>query len=485
MGSNFKVLFATAEASPLVKVGGLGDVAGSLTSVLHNAGHDVRLVMPRYGSINRGAYQAVRQGDFSLPFMGGKENIAVTQIMLKEGIPVYLLGNERYFGRQAVYGESDDLERFLLFSMAVMAVPKLLNWQPDILHCHDWHTAVATALLKFARRDDAFYTSCASVLTIHNLAYQGWFDDFFAKRAGLYDYLPLPGDPLRDRSYSMLSLGIYHSDVISTVSETYAREILTPEYGEKLDTLLSSRRGSLFGILNGIDYEQFDPEKDPLIAANYNINSLDRRVKNKLVLQEEVGLPVSTEIPIVAMVGRLADQKGLDITAEAMMELLPETDIQFILLGTGETRYQELLKLVESKNHNKARVLLTVDFRLAQLIFAGCDIFLTPSRFEPCGLTPLIGMRYGAIPVVRRTGGLAETTPDSSSDLQSGLGFVFERYEAGELLAAIKRALTAYQNKEGWRNLMIRAMKADFSWKASLPKYEALYEKARGKVLVQ
>ena len=485
MNQSFKILFVAAEVNPLAKAGGLGDVVGSLPQALRQAGHDVRITMPRYGSINLEGYQAVRQGNFKIPFMGGQEEIGIIQVLLKDVMPVYLLENKRYFDRLAIYGENDDLERFLLFSMAAMEVPKKLDWQPDILHCHDWHAGMVPPLLKVAYRDDDFYSSCASIFTIHNLAYQGWFDDLFAERAGLYKYMPPPGDPSRDKCYSMTGLGIYHSDLVSTVSETYTREILTPEYGVGLETLLQRRQDSLFGILNGIDYEQFDPSTDRIIAANYDVGSLDRRITNKAALQEKAELPVNVAIPLLGAAGRLVDQKGIDILdagTGALESLLAEADVQFVLQGVGDVEYQESFKKLESLYPKKVRAFLTLDFSLAQLIFAGCDIFIVPSRFEPCGLAPLIAMRYGSIPVVRRTGGLTETVTGLSSDLSTGLGFVFEQYDAGELLATLKRALTALKNKNEWRKLMVRAMQADFSWKASIPRYEALYEMARRKV---
>jgi starch synthase len=481
----FKVLFVAAEVNPLAKVGGLGDVVGSLPQALRQAGHDVRITMPRYGSINLEGYQAARQGNFKIPSMGSEEEIGIIQVLLKDVMPVYLLENKRYFDRLAIYGENDDLERFLLFSIAAMEVPKKLNWQPDILHCHDWHAGIVPPLLKVAYRNDAFYSFCASIFTIHNLAYQGRFDYLFAERASLYEYLPPPGDPYRDKCYSMTGFGIYHSDLVSTVSDTYAREILTPEYGEGLETLLQRRQDSLFGILNGVDYEQFDPATDRIIAANYDVGCLDKRIANKTALQEKAGLPVNAAIPLLGFAGRLVDQKGIDILdvgKGALESLLAEADVQFVLQGVGDAEYEESFKKMERLYPKKVRAFLTLDFSLAQLIFAGCDIFLVPSRFEPCGLTPLIAMHYGSIPVVRRTGGLTETVTELSSDLSTGLGFVFEQYDAGELLATLKRALTALKNKDEWHKLMVRAMQADFSWKASIPRYEALYEMARRKV---
>lgn len=478
MGHSLKILFAAAEASPLVKVGGLGDVAGSLPLALRQRGHDARIIIPRYGSINLEGYKCSNRGRFVMSFLNNRESIVINEVLLQDGTPVYLVENERYFDRPAVYGEADDLERFLLFSRAVMEVPKRLDWQPDVLHSHDWHTGVVPALLKVAYRDDIFYSLCASVHTIHNIGYQGWFDGSFASRAGLYDYLPPPEDPNRSKSYSMVALGIYHSDIISTVSKTYATEILTPEYGMGLEMLLQMRQDSLLGILNGIDYDQFNPANDRLIAANYDIENLDKRVTNKLALQDKAGLPVNAETPLLGLAARLVDQKGIDILAAALDSLFDEADVQFVLQGSGDPKYEETLKMLESRYPDKARMFLVLDFALARLIFAGCDMYLTPSRFEPCGLSHLIAMHYGAIPIVRRTGGLAETVLDCTSDLSSGLGFVFEGYDAGALLMTLRRALAAWQHKDRWQQLMRRAIQSDFSWKSSLPQYEALYEMA-------
>ena len=486
MNHCFKVLFVAAEANPLAKAGGLGDVVGSLPRALQQAGHDIRITIPRYSSINLESYQTISQGNFAIPFMGRQEEISITQVLLRDAVPAYLLENQRYFDRSAIYGENDDLERFLLFSMAAMEVPKKLNWRPDILHCHDWHAGMVGPLLKITYRNDAFYSSCASIFTIHNLAYQGWFDDFFATHAGLYKYMPPLEDPFRDKCYSMTGLGIYHSDFVSTVSETYASEILTPEYGEGLEKLLQKRQDSLIGILNGIDYEQFNPSTDHIIAANYDINNLDKRITNKTALQDKAGLPVDAGIPLLGFAGRLVEQKGIDLLVDgtrALESLLAETDIQFVLQGVGDAKYEESFKQLERVYPNRVRAFITLDFSLAQLIFAGSDMFLVPSRFEPCGLTPLIAMHYGSIPVVRCTGGLAETVAGCPPDLSDCLGFAFERYDANELLATLKLAVTALKNKKEWRQLMVRAMQADFSWKASIPKYEALYKIAQRKVL--
>lgn len=481
MTDSIKVLFAAAEASPLVKLGGLGDVVGTLPKVLRQAGYDVRIILPKYGFINLEGHDATSVGHLTLPFMGTNEEIWVYYMHLQNGTPVYLVDNKTYLDRKAIYGEEDDSKRFLLFSLAVMETLKIVNWKPDILHCHDWHSGVVPALLKVAYRTDPFYAQCASVFTIHNLAYQGWFDDSFVTSAGLQEYMPPYDDPLRGKTYSMAGLGIYHSDMISTVSDKYAKEILTQEYGVGIEELLQKRRDSLIGIINGIDYEVFDPATDRIILANYDANSIEKRVANKLALQAKAGLAVNSEIPLIGMVGRLVEQKGIDIMVEALESLLAERDVQFVLQGIGDTRYHEILEMLQSQHPDKAHMFLTLDFALARLLFAGCDIILSPSRFEPCGLTPLIALHYGAIPIARYTGGMAQNIMDFSTDPQSGLGFIFEKYDADDLLMAIRRALTALRNKDDWQRLVARAMKADYSWNPSLPKYEALYEIARSK----
>jgi len=472
-----KILFIAAEASPFAKVGGLGDVIGSLPRELRRTGHDARVVLPRYGTISSNL-PVVHRYNFSIPFLGIQEPVEIAEVLLKNEVPLYLVNNARYFDRPAVYGEPDDGERFQFFSRVAMELPRLLKWQPDIIHCHDWHTALCAALLAKDYQTDSFYNSTASVFTIHNLAYQGWIDDAFIWKTNLHNYLLPAGHPLRDKTYSMMGIGIVHSDIVTTVSETYAHEILTPEYGTGMEDLLKIREDSLFGILNGIDYEEFNPATDPRIAVRYDVNSHAGKIQNKLVLQKLVNLPVNPDIPLVGMAGRLVHQKGPDIAAEALELLLPQTDVQFILQGTGETRYREILEKLEDLNTRKARLFFVVDFALSDLIYAGCDLFLLPSRYEPCGLAPMIAMRYGTIPVVRHTGGMAETVPDCSPDLTAGLGFVFDNYDSGELLTAMKRSLAAFHTRDKWHNLITRAMTADFSWQASIPKYEAVYELA-------
>jgi starch synthase len=478
MSQPLKILFIAAEASPFAKVGGLGDVIGSLPKELRRVGHDARIVLPHYGTIN-GHYEIVWQDSFTIPFLGNQETIRILELRQKTEVPLYLIGNARYFDRMAVYGEDDDGERFQLFARAAMEIPKRLNWQPDIIHCHDWHTALCCGLLKKDHQQDEFYSSTASVFTIHNLAYQGWIDDAYIWKTNLHRFLLPAGNPFRGKTYSMMGIGIAYSDIITTVSETYAREILTPEFGCGMEDLLQTRKNSLFGILNGLDYEEFNPATDKQIPRKYSIKNLESKFGNKLALQKLVGLPVNQDIPLIGMAGRLVDQKGPDIAAEALESLLPDANVQLILQGTGETHYKEILEKLEKYNIRKARLFFVLDFALVNLIYAGSDIFLMPSRFEPCGLAPMIAMRYGTIPVVRHTGGMVETVPAYSADMSTGLGFVFEKYDAAELLVALRSALSAYQNVEKWRDLVIRAMSADYSWRTAIPKYEAVYTLAK------
>ena len=479
MPQKLKILFAAAEAGPLVKVGGLGDVACSLPSALWNAGYDIRVVLPKYNQIEVSGYEITRRETATVPFMGAPQDIAIIEISLPGGRPVYLIENEKYFARDNVYGEPDDVERFLFFSYAAMVLPQLMHWQPDIIHGNDWHTAFIAALLDEARKVNSFFANTASVLTIHNIAYQGWFNDAFARNAGLYPYMPPLSDPLRDRCYDLFALGIIHADVISTVSETYAEEILTPEYGAGLEGLIARHRDNLFGIRNGIDYACFDPATDKELAVNFDAGHIELRSENKMVLQRRFGLPVNAGIPLIAMVGRLVEQKGIDITVPAVTSLLQGTDAQFILSGSGETRYEAMLREIGRVFPGKARIIIGQDFALSTLAFSAADIVLVPSLYEPFGLAPIIAMRYGAVPVVRRTGGLSETVKDAPPDLTAGFGFAFDKYDSESLLCTVKRALTAYYNKDGWRDLVRRDMKADFSWQASLPKYESLYDKAK------
>lgn len=479
MSPSLRVLFSATEASPLAKVGGLADVVGALPGALRKMGLDVRVAIPHYSSIDLGKHgPATPVTQYDVLVLGRKERIDVSRVTMKDGTLVYLVGNGTYFGRPAVYGEEDDLERFVLFSTAVSELPARIDWMPDLLHCHDWHTGLAPVLWK-KKRSPQRSSASASVFTIHNLGYQGWFDDNFAGRAGLHEFLPPPSDALRSKVYSLMGLAILAADVISTVSPTYAKEILTPEYGFQLEGVLQRRKDDLYGILNGIDYSEFNPSVDPRIPFRYDVGRLDEKAKDKAALQGRVGLAKLSSAPIAGMVGRLAEQKGLDLVAQGLETLLANTDIQFVLLGSGEEKYRAALDRLSGMYPTRIRLIQGFNLDLAQLIYAGCDLFLMPSRYEPCGLGQMIALRYGTIPVVRQTGGLADSIQDCSPDLSHGNGFVFKEFQADKLVEAVRRADGAYHNqKAAWRALTVRAMKADFSWNASAKKYVEMYEKA-------
>jgi starch synthase len=477
-----KVLIVAAEIHPFAKVGHVAEVVGSLPAALNKAGHDVRLVMPRYGRIDPLKFDlkpiAALQ-ELYVPVSRGKEKVSISEGQCTEDIPVYFVNSDKYFNRDGIYGYPDDDERFILFCRAALDMLPALDWQPDIIHCHEWHTAVIPNWLKTAYADDPFYKNIATVYTIHNLAFQGVFGYRVLEVAGIeaYDF-EYPALDDSSNLVSLMSLGIRFADVINTVSPTYANEILTPQFGEHLEDLLNERKDRLFGILNGIDTRHFNPATDPFLAANFDAGSLERRLQNKRDLQRESRLPENPDVPIVAMISRLANQKGLDLVAQTIEQIL-QLDIQFILMGTGDQFYHDLFKQVVLRYPHKSSYYMTFKTPIAQKIYAGSDLFLMPSRFEPCGLGQMIAMRYGSIPVVRRTGGLADTVQDFDARTGSGNGFTFADYDATAFFGALVRALETYKYDNVWHNLMQRDMEADYSWSASAKKYVELYRRAQ------
>jgi starch synthase len=465
-----EILFIASEAFPLAKVGGLADVTSSLALALQDLGHELCLILPRYVSI-KNPVQDVRRGNFVVSFMGHSEQVALKMTRLKKRIPVYLVENDDYFGTEEIYTQ-DDLKRFLFFSLNIPAIISQLNLRPDIIHCHDWHTALVPLWLKQAK------ISLPCVFTIHNLAYQGSFDQQFFLDSRLssvwQEYIPVSAPK---PSLNFMSQGILLADIVTTVSPTYASEILTPQYGEGLEQLLNYRRNELYGIVNGIDYDEYNPATDPYLERNYDSTTIERRADNKLALQRKSGLPQNSDIPLFGMVSRLEEQKGIDLVLQAIDPFITETRAQLVILGEGREHYHKLLAEAALKYPERLSVFIANDERLAHLIYSGSDIFLMPSRFEPCGLGQLIAMRYGAIPVVRHTGGLADTVNDMAEG--NGNGFLFQNYTVLEMLGAMKRAEKSFYHWEEWQNLMRRNMKLDFSWKASASKYEEIYLRAR------
>ena len=423
-------------------------MAGALPGALRTLGHDVRVVTPRHSPEPIGDIAA------SIPLSAGGQ--ATARVATSgDGVPTYFVESDGLFPRSRVYGEANDLERYLAFSQAALELPKQLGWPPDIFHCNDWHTAPIAFGLRNRAWGDAFYRNAACILTIHNLRYRG-------------------PDELAD----FLCQGIYYADAVTTVSETYAREILTPEYGEGLHPLLQQHQHRLFGILNGLDYSEYDPAHDPHLAANFDTATLERRSTNKAALQQRAGLPQDANVPLVGMVSRLTEQKGMDLTLEVMDTVLSEEAAQLALLGSGDEAYHRAFRDLAKRHSGRASVSIAFDPALAQLIYGGCDLFLMPSRFEPCGLGQLIALRYGAIPLVRHTGGLADTVRDYAGPDSEGNGFVFYEYSAGALMAALLRALAVFQQTDEWRRLQLRGMELDFSWERSARRYEAAYRQA-------
>jgi starch synthase len=409
------------------------------------------------------------------------EQVSILQGRIGVNVPVYMVNSDKYYNREGIYGYQDDGERFILFCRATVEMVKRLGWQPDIIHCNDWHTAIVPNWMKTIYKDDPFFQNTATVYSIHNLAYQGVFGYRILEIAGIDEYgFVYPQLSELANAVDLMGRGILFADVITTVSERYAQEILSPEYGEKLDPVLRDRKDRLFGILNGVDYEEMDPRVDRYIAANYDLDTLDRRVENKLALQREANLTVDPRVPLIGVISRLADQKGFDILGEMIEPMLAFNSVQFVLLGTGDQHYHDMFTRVAQRFPSQAAVFLTFNAALAQKIYAGSDMFLMPSRYEPFGLGQLIAFRYGSVPVVRNTGGLADTVKDFDPTTGEGTGFVFEPYNHWALYTAIVRAVENYRYKDTWRTLQTRGMTADYSWSASAVKYLSVYEQAIG-----
>jgi starch synthase len=470
------ILFAAAEMSPLAKVGGLGDVAGSLPRALCERGADVRVAMPLYASVKRDGLERV--ADVDVPWPGGRERASIWRAGAR-GVPVYLVEHEGYFGRPNVYGYDDDKDRFLFFCDALLAAAPLLGFSPDVVHAQDWHSA--WLLTRLGGAQSHAWARCGRVYTIHNLALQGTFDRGFARHHGISnDALSVPDGVDPAAALSGMAQGILHADRINTVSDTYAKEILTAEYGAGLEGLLRARANVVSGIVNGIDYEEFNPQTDRALAVNYDAAALDVRAENKRALQNRAGLPRRDEAPLFGIVTRLWAQKGIDLLPPAFEASLTRHDAQLVVLGTGDEDVHRALQQLEAAHPERVKVWLEFNPELGQQVYGGCDVFMMPSRYEPCGLGQLISLRYGAVPLVRRTGGLADTVEDADAALRTGTGFVFDDATVDGLRGAIVRAAQAFADRAGWRSMQQRGMRQDWSWNRAADQYLALYAAARG-----
>ena len=469
-----------AECTPYAWTGGLGDVVGSLPTALRRLGADVRVALPHYGSIDRAAHRVRTTDDsFTVP-MNGAVHQGSIDLIEPSPFPLYLIGSDEYFAnRPELYGYPDDGHRFVFFSRGALAAAERMGWQPDVVHCHDWHSGLVPNWFHAARGNGARADTPATALTIHNLAYQGLFGEDLLQVAGLAEggFLEHPTDPELTPRLNFLARGIRYADAVNTVSATYAKEILTPAFGERLDPLLRERHDGIAGIVNGIDTDAFDPASDPHLAANFSARDLEARAHNKAALQRELGLPVEADTPLLGMVSRLADHKGLDLLAPILPHIV-ERGAQLVVLGTGDPRHHELLSQAAGQHSDHIAVALRFDPPLAQRIYGGSDIFLMPSRHEPCGLGQLIAMRYGSIPVVRATGGLADTVEDFDARTTEGTGFVFHRYDPIDFFGAVARALETYRYPDAWRALIRQGMSRDSSWDAAARTYLDLYRRA-------
>ncbi|MGA7800724.1 MAG: glycogen synthase GlgA [Gammaproteobacteria bacterium] len=477
------VLFVTSEAHPLIKTGGLADVCGSLPPALHGMGQDVRLVIPAYPQALERAQALRTVASLTLPFV--PEPVTLLEGRLPDSpVPVYLVDYPLYFDRPGnpyVTADGidwpDNAQRFACFARAAVAIAQDragLDWRPDIVHCHDWQSGLVPALLAEETRRPA------TVFTIHNLSYQGLFD--WATFQGLnlpYKWWTMDGLEFFGKM-SFIKSGLVFSDWLTTVSPNYAEEITTAEFGCGLEGLLAHRTDRLEGILNGVDYTVWDPGHDTLIAQTYDADSLDRKAANKTELQRRFGLPVDGAVPLLAHVGRLVDQKGIDLLLEILPQLA-QRRMQLVLLGSGQKTLEEALRTAERQYPESIGVTIGYDETLAHLVEAGADGFIMPSRFEPCGLNQIYSLRYGTAPIVRRTGGLADTVVDADAfNLQEGLatGFVFGDATPAALLGAIDRALILYAHADAWRQLTATCMAQDFSWGRSAERYLDLYRRA-------
>ena len=471
-----KVLCIAAEVAPFAKRGGLADVCGSLPKALRALGHDVRIVMPAYREVE----QAYASGKWDLEALPGELRIPTGGGILTAGafraylpgsdVPVYFITERNLFDRDEIYGYDDDAYRFCFLSRGALELLSAFHWRPDVIHCHDWHTAPAITWLSTTGQMDPFYRGLPTVYTIHNLAHQGK-----SSRRVLH-YLGTGTDPLMEESWqhvNFMARGIYHSTMITTVSPTYSREIRTPQGGANLDGLLRYRHYDVHGILNGLDYQTWNPATDPNLAKHFDAGNPDARKENKRALQTKLGLPVRDDVPMLSIVSRLDYQKGFEIAGgviHAALNNYPK-EVQCVVLGSGSHQDEQMFLNLARMHPNRMTVILQYSPELAPLIYGGSDIFLMPSRFEPCGLGQMIAMRYGCVPVVRATGGLADTVHDGIT------GFTFNDFAMGDFWDAIWRALYIYFNDaESWQAIQQRGMTTDFSWKHSAYGYQQVYE---------
>ena len=472
-----KILFAASESVPFIKTGGLADVVGALAPVLAKEGHDVRVIIPDFSAIPQEYLQQMKHVcDFEVQ-LGWRRQYCGVEMLQKDGVTWYFMDNKYYFGRPYIYGMGgDEYERFGFFCRGVLNMLPLIEFQPDIIHAHDWQSGMIPALLKIQYSHLPFYSGIKTVFTIHNLQYQGIFGIREVQDIlGLGDSLWTDDKLECFGCANFMKAALVYSDLITTVSPSYAEEIQTAYYGERLDGLLRARHNDLFGVLNGIDINEYDPSTDKNLAQNFSFSHLEGKAVCKKQLQEELGLDVNSGTPLIGMVGRLSNQKGLDLVDYVIADIMRQ-DVQLVVLGMGEGRYFNLFSWAESEYKGRIAARFTMDHQLAHKIYAGTDLFLMPSQFEPCGLSQMIAMRYGSVPIVRETGGLRDTVLSFNEFNGEGNGFTFFNYNAHDMLHTIERAVDYYHNKQDvWLKLQERGMQGDYSWNHSAAEYIKLY----------
>lgn len=481
--SGLNVVIASPEAEPFAKTGGLADVAGSLPLALKNLGCKVVLVLPYYRQVTLKEIKAGPTGlEITVPIGKRKITGQVLQAHL-DGVPVYFIRRDEFFDRTYIYGTPegdyfDNLERYAFFSRGVLELLKaggFGGFAPDVIHCNDWQTGLIPAYLRDTYKNDPFFSKVATVFTIHNIAYQGLFPGNLFDVTHLSPAIFNPDALEFWGQINLLKGGLAYADILTTVSRQYSKEIQTPEYGAGLEGFLKRRKADLYGVLNGVDYEEWDPEKDQRIPENYSADDLKGKLACKRKLLKEFGLKLKPDTPLIGMISRLAAQKGFDILSEAMPELM-KLDIGIVILGSGEKRYKDLIEGLASLYPNRLSVKIAFNNGISHLVEAGSDMFLMPSRYEPCGLNQMYSLKYGTIPIVRATGGLEDTVRDYKDN--EGTGFKFKEYSASALVEKVKEALAVYKDKKAWAELQRRAMAGNFSWEESAKRYLELYRLA-------
>ncbi|MFC0526009.1 glycogen synthase GlgA [Pontibacillus salicampi] len=471
-----KVLMIGSECTPFIKTGGLADVLGSLPAELRDQGVEVRVVLPKYENMSDEWKDQLTLLHILNVQMGWRNQYAGIEYIEHDGITFYFVDNEYYFKRSNLYGFGDEAERFVFFNRAVMNLVNEMEWIPNVLHCHDWQAGLIPVFLHTHYADNPKFSHMKTIFTIHNLKYQGIYP-----QSVLHDLMDLDEGIMTEDgleffgNINFMKGALNYADYITTVSETYAKEIQTPYYGENLDGVLRKRDQDLTGIVNGINVKDYNPLKDAALAYPYR-SSLTKKAQNKMWLQERLGLPVQKDVPMIGIVSRLVEQKGFDLIGRILDDLLYNDDVQVVVLGTGEYHYEQMLLWSQDRNPTKMSTNITFSDDLSRQIYAASDMFLMPSRFEPCGIGQLLALRYLAVPIVRETGGLVDTVKPYDEITEEGNGFTFDHYNAHDMLYTIRRAIDMYHDTPSWKQLVKNIIQSQFSWEHSAIQYKELYE---------